>query len=219
MTDFTPQQRVVKALQAVNDVVAQRQQKLDVLGQLSAAGDPERDIRSQITALEKSEADAMDKWAAAGAKGDQPTLDHAKREALSRQLVESQAQAQAAQRAAQKIQAEVEEFHGKCSEASATHKIESLAYLASFADDLGEAYRSALIEVERSRAMLLALGRLLADSQTLDDQRTTAFLPKVQPHINLHDFHVEKVQAGAMAEANEHWQQLWKQCMRGSFAS
>lgn len=103
MTDTTHQQRVLNALEAHRSIGAQRQQKMDVLRQLSAAGDPERDIRSQLDALDKAEADAMDKWAAAGAKGDAPALDHAAREALVRQLAESQAQSVAAEKAAQKV--------------------------------------------------------------------------------------------------------------------
>lgn len=217
MNDLNHQQAVQAAQQAHLDVTAARQKKIEVVRQLNDVNKHERDVRERIAALEAAEAQAMSKWAANGAKGNAPALDHAAREALNNELVEAQAKTKAAERTAQAVQAEIREMDGKCAQALSAHKVASLALLTSYAGELGENFRQARIEVERNRAMLLALARLLADNQRQDDHLTTAFLPIVQPHINQRDFYVEKVQAEAMAAASEHWQKVWGQCMRADF--
>lgn len=217
MTELSPQERVQAARKNHLELGAVRQKKLEVIQALRDAGNHEKDVRTRIADLDKTEAGAMSKWAAGGAKGNAPGLDHAKREGLNRELSEAVAKTQAAEAASRSVQTEVDQLHQQCGEAFAAHKIESLAYLTSFAAEIGEEYRQARIQVERSKAMLLTLDQLLSSHQSTDDHRTTAFLPLVQPHIEQRDFYIEQVQAEAMNDATQHWQQLWAKCMKGEF--
>jgi hypothetical protein len=187
VSDLNQQERVKAAKQAVEDIGTARQKKMEVVATLLAARDARRDVEARLAALDATEAQAMSAWAAGGAKGPAPTLDHAKRDDLKRELEDSKAQAQAAQAAAQAVQAEVDQLHRDADAAAATHKVESLAYLASFADDIGADYRQALMQAERCKSLLFSLNRFLAANQNANDPRTTAFLPNVNRQYELRD--------------------------------
>ena len=191
-----------------------RQRLSETLNTLAVAGRQYNEVQTMLDALDQTDQKAMSDWAEAGAKGDAPILDHAKREDLVRDLNSAKARANAASAAAGPLDAQMKLLHAKCGEVAVDLKVLALGILASEAEKLGGDYRKALIEVERCKMYLVTLERFLGYQQDLEEGRTTAFLPIVQPHIAQRDFFVEPVRASAAQEASKHWQELWQECMR-----
>lgn len=196
------------------DLNAQSSRLQDVLNALANAGKDETDVQQKLDALDAAENEAMTAWAAVGAKGKSPALDHDARQALTRELAEAKARARAAKHAAASVDGDRQELNRKLAEAGATLKVAAMAALASHAEEYGERYRQALIDVERHRIFLFALDKLLAKLQDTNDHRTTAFLPQLAKHIGQRDLFIEKVRNEATAEASEHWARLFNSFLR-----
>jgi len=210
MTIPTEVQNNLKAtLERMAKIDEERRRVQDILKTLEDAGNDEQVIKQRLADLDQAERDAMASWAIAGAKGKAPTFDHGAREALNRELLEAEAKAKAAAATAQTIASQGNALQGQMQEAAADLKVRALAALFSHAEAYGDAYRQALIDVERNRIFLHTLNLFLAGKQDLNDGRTTAFAVPVGKLLEQRDLFMEPIRQQALAEANEHWTRLF----------
>lgn len=219
MTVPTETQNSLKAtLERMSKINEEDQRIQGILKTLAAACNDEQEIKQKLTALDQAERDAMATWAIAGAKGKAPTFDHATREALNRELKEAEAKAKAAVATAQAVANERIALQSQMREAAGDLKAHALAALFSHAEEYGDAYRQALIDVERNRIFLHTLNLFLASKQDLNDRRTTAFAGPVGKLLEQRDLFMEPIRQQALAEANDHWTRLFASFLRPATA-
>jgi hypothetical protein len=210
------QNNINTALARLADLTVQDNRVQGILKTLAEAGQEEASVQQKLGAIDQTEREAMAAWAAAGAKGKAPVFDHGAREALNRELLEAKAKATAAAAAAQTITSERDVLQSQMQEAGADLKVHALTALASHAQAYGDAYRQALIDVERNRIFLNTLNLFLAGKQDLNDRRTTAFATPVSKILEQRDLFMEPIKLQALNEANEHWARLFSSFLRPS---
>lgn len=185
-----------------------------VLNTLNDATKDEANVQKKLDELDAAENAAMTEWAAAGAKGKAPTLDHQARQALTQQLAEATSRARAAKKAHESLTGDFHELARKRQEVAADLKAHALAALFSYAEEYGDAYRQALIDVERNRIFLHTLNLFFASKQDLNDGRTTAFTTPVAKMLEQRDLFMEPIRQQALAEAEDHWSRLFARLNR-----
>lgn len=215
MTVPTEVQNNLKAtLERMSKIGEQDQRVQGILKTLAAACNDEQEIKQKLAELDQTERNAMADWAMAGAKGKAPTFDHAARETLNRDLKEAEAKAKAAAATAQTVANERTGLQSQLQEAAGDLKAQALAALFSYAEEYGDAYRQALIDVERNRIFLHTLNLFFASKQDLNDGRTTAFATPVGKLLEQRDLFMEPIRQQALAEANEQWARLFASFLR-----
>jgi len=212
------QNNIAATLERLSKINEQDRRVQGVLSTLAEAGKDEQEIKRKLADLDQAERDAMANWAIAGAKGKAPTFDHAAREALNRELKEAEAKARAAAATAQTVANERIALQSQMREAAGDLKAHALAALFSHAEEYGDAYRQALIDVERNRIFLHTLNLFLASKQDLNDGRTTAFVVPVGKLLEQRDLFMEPIRRQALAEANDHWTRLFASFLRPATA-
>jgi len=193
--------------------IAKRTQLANVVTALDAATKHQDQVRSRLNEMDDKERQTMAAWAAAGAAGSAPSFDHAARVSLNQELAEATTKATASKAVIDSMDGELSAAQRELVEATGDLRVHALAVVAENAKRIANEYQNAIVRTAEAKMELLAMDRFFAEKQTLDDMRTTAFIPTVQNAMR-HELGISEIEQRAFAEAHERWVDMFSQVLQ-----